>query len=130
MVSDSNMTDDDRVWRVKKVFRIGGVLVATAGAVSQGEAFMDWYRTDTTKPPEFDFDEGSALVLGSNGLFYFDSSVLTLTKIPSGREAIGTGGKVAMAVYESQRWKDPVRAVRITCKYDNGSRTPVRSYRL
>jgi hypothetical protein len=130
MVADSNMTDDDRVWSIRKVFRVRGALVATAGPIDQGEAFMNWYKKLEDVPPEFDFDESSALVLDKRGLWFFDDSVLCLTRVPGGREAIGTGGKVAMAVYEALGWTEPAKAVRITCKYDNGSRTPVRSYRL
>jgi hypothetical protein len=130
MVSDTNMTDDDRVWHIRKVFRIRRALVATAGSVIQGEAFMEWWRKGAEAPPDFDFDDSSALVLDDHGLFYFDDSVLGLTKVSTGREAIGTGGKVALAVYEALGWKDPAKAVRITCKYDSGSRTPVRTYRL
>ena len=40
MVSDSNLTDEDRTWRIRKVFRIRGALVATSGGVLQGEAFL------------------------------------------------------------------------------------------
>ena len=39
MVADSSMTDNDRVWSVRKVFRSRGALVATAGDVLQGKAF-------------------------------------------------------------------------------------------
>jgi hypothetical protein len=130
MVSDTNMTDEDRVWHVRKVFRVRGALVATAGPVIQGEAFMEWWRKGAEEPPDFDFDESSALVLDEHGLYFLDDSVLGLTKVVGGREAIGTGGKVALAVYEAMSWKDPVKAVRITCKYDSGSRTPVRVYKL
>ena len=60
----------------------------------------------------------------------FDANYLQPTRLASGREAIGTGGKAAMCAYEALWFTDPRRAVSIVCKHDAASRTPVRVYRL
>lgn len=130
MCADSNMTDSDRVWRERKVYRLRGALVGTAGDVIAGEAFRHWWSKDWQSPPDFDFSESSALVLDDSGLYVFDASTLGLRKVDSGREAIGSGGKVAIAVYDALGWKEPAKSVRIACRYDAGCRTPVRTYKL
>lgn len=131
MVADSNMTDGDRVWKTKKVHRVRGALIGLAGDISQGAQFLAWYANqDDALAPEFDFALSSALVLDSRGLWLFDENTIQLTRVPQGREAVGTGGVAAISAYEALGWKDPVKAVRIACRHDNGSRPPVRSYRL
>lgn len=126
MVSDSNVSDEDRAWSRRKVFRIGGALVGVAGPNEDWLPLLDWLR----KSPEDDppkFGKASLMILDSHGLRVYEASPFPER---SQREAIGSGGKVAMAVYEALGWQDPAKAVRITCKHDAGSRSPVRLYRL
>lgn len=130
MVSDSNMTDGDRAWRVRKVHRIRGTLVGLAGTMIEGLAFLDWYRAGMTTPPDFAFGDSTALVLDTDGLWLFDENTDTLARVRAGREAIGTGGKGAMCAYEALGFSSPAKAVRIACVHDSGSRPPVRTYRL
>lgn len=130
MVSDSNQTDDDRTWSVKKVHRIRGALVGLAGTHLEIGYFLDWYRAGMGAPPEFNFEDCSALVLDVDGLWLFDSNCATLERVTGGREAIGTGGKAALCAYEAMNYSDPRRAVRIVCKHDAASRGPVRVYTL
>jgi hypothetical protein len=130
MVADSHMTDEDRAWSVRKVYRIRGALVACAGSILCGEAFRDWWAAGAQEAPEFDMTDSQALVLDASGLYIFDSNVLGITRVPGGIEAIGTGAKGALCAYKALGFSDPIRAVRIACKYDNGSRPPVRSYKL
>lgn len=130
MVADSNMTDGDRIWKVKKIHRIRGALVGLAGIMSEGQAFLRWFAADDGKAPEFEFGGSTALVLDGGGLFLFDENTLGLTKVPGGIESAGSGAVAAIAAYEALGFQDPVRAVRIACKHDQGSRPPVRSYKL
>ncbi len=131
MVADSNATDGDRAWQMRKVYRIRGALVGTAGNIDEAAFFRAWYANrDDTIAPEFSFANSSALVLDHSGLWLFDENTIELTRVPSGREAIGTGGKGAICAYEAMGWDDPARAVRIACKHDSGSRPPVRTYHL
>lgn len=130
MVSDSFMTDDDRVWNIKKVHRIRGALVACAGTVAQYQRFIEWWRAGATEAPDFPFKDSSALVLDASGLYLFDESTMGLTKVQSGRESIGTGGAIAIAAYEAMGWKNPAKAVKLACKHSPTSRPPVRTYRL
>lgn len=128
MVSDSSMSDGDRVWGSKKVWRVNGALIGMAGEDSYRMKFIEWYRCGMEGKP--DIGTGAALILTSQGLFFFDKNYDSLLKLTSGREAIGTGGKSAMCVHEALGFTDPRRAVRIVCKHDAASRVPVRSYKL
>lgn len=130
MAADSNEQTDDRCWSTRKVFRVRGALVATAGLSVQGNAFMDWYRAGCPEEPTFEFDESQALVLDSRGLWRFDCNSPKLERVAGGREAIGSGGVAAIAAYEAMGWKNPKKAVSIACKHDPGSRPPVRLYRV
>jgi hypothetical protein len=131
MVSDSNETDGDRTWSTKKVHRVNGALIGLAGVLHiDGDHFLDWYRAGMVAPPEFDFEESTALILDHDGLWLFDSNCITIVRVTSGREAIGTGGKGAICAYEALGWTDPAKAVRIACRHDGGSRPPVRTYKL
>lgn len=130
MVADSNMTDGDRQWRVKKVHRIHGALIGLAGETLKGGYFLDWYRDGMKAPPDFDFTDCAALVLDAYGLWMFDENCSTITRVPDGREAIGTGSTAAICAHEALGFANPKRAVQIVCRHDNGSRPPVRTYRL
>lgn len=128
MVADSNVSDEDRVWSGKKVFRIKGALIGLAGNDADREAFLPWYRSGFDG--KIKFDNGAALILCKAGLFFFDKHYVKPVRLASGREAIGSGGKAAMCAYEALWFTDPRRAVSIVCKHDAGSRAPVRVYRL
>lgn len=132
MVSDSNMSDGERVWKARKVHRIRGCLLGLAGHVDEINGFLDWYRAGEpeTGYPKLAFENSVVLALDPDGLWLFDSSCTQWSKVPTGREAIGTGGVAAISAYEALDWTDPARAVRIACKHDAGSRVPVRTYRL
>lgn len=131
IVADSAVSDEgERVWKMRKVHRIRGELVAFAGALAECRTFIDWYRHKPETPPDFTFKDSSALVLRENGLFLFDEDCIELTKVTGGREAIGTGSVAAIAAYEALGWTDPQKAVRIACHHDLKSRPPVRTYRL
>ena len=69
-------------------------------------------------------------MLDHDGLWLFDSNCDTLTRVPSGREAIGSGGKGAICAFEALGFLDAAKAVRIACTHDSGSRPPVRTYHL
>lgn len=128
MVSDTLVSDHDRKWKARKVFRIRRALVGYAGSCSQAEMFFAWFRGGCTgKPPKL--DEVSALVLSEDGLWHFERDHIPLP-VTSGREAIGTGAKAAMVGYQLLNWSDPRRVVRTVCEHDATSRAPVRLYRL
>ena len=128
MVADSSISDGDRVWFGKKVFRHKDSIVGIAGDTEQAEPFLKWWKSGMVgKSPKV--DALYALILSPSGLICFNISA-TPEKITGGIEAIGTGAKAAMCAYEALAWTDPVHAVKIVCKHDASSRTPVRVYRL
>lgn len=138
MVSDSNLTDGDRHWSGRKVHRVRDALCGFAGHVPDFENFIAWYRGGMKTDLKFDTDESDVLVLRPQGLFMFDDNSTSLQKVKQGYESIGTGGKAAIAAYEAllsmSAYEQPKQlmraAVRIACKHDANSRTPVRTYHL
>lgn len=125
IISDSSISDDDRVWSGRKVFRYCGALYGFAGDTDEAVEFMAWIKGG--KLPKFSHSD--CLVLSDAGLTHYNHGT-PAQAVGSGIEAIGSGAKAAMCAYEALAFTDPVRAVRITCKHDSGSRTPVRTYRL
>lgn len=128
MVSDSSISDGDRVWLGRKVYRCKGHLIGFAGDVNEAEEFLAWWKKGGAgKPPKFTGSQ--ALILSPQGLVSYNIST-TPKPIQRGIEAIGSGAKAAMCAYEALGFEDPQRAVSIVCKHDAGSRAPVRTYRL
>lgn len=128
MLSDSNISDGDRIWTGRKVWRHRGSLLGFAGDCLEAEQFMAWWRAGCAgKPPHFKNSE--AMVLNASGLTVFLESC-TGSHIQSGIEAIGTGAKAAMCAFEALNFTNPKRAVALACKHDAGSRAPVRVYKL
>lgn len=131
MCSDTAESDGDRVWKSRKVFRIRDALIGAAGMSIEINHFFEWFRRNDGTMPKFKRETLTVLVLDQRGLFIFDAACPTgPMRVPSGRSAIGTGGAAAMSAYEGLAWTDPAKAVRIACKHDANSRTPVRSYHL
>lgn len=128
VVADSGISDGDRQWVGRKVWRIGGALVAIAGNLDECQGFLAWYRGGMEeKPPPM--ANASAMAMTEQGIVYFSGSAVPLV-VESGREAIGSGAKAAMCAYEALGWQDPKRAVQIVCRHDARSRAPVRVYQL
>jgi hypothetical protein len=125
MISDSAVSDEDRVWSGRKVFRYRGALYGFAGDTDEAVEFMAWIKGG--KHPKFTHSD--CLVLSDAGLTHYNRSTVAQS-VASGIEAIGSGAKAAICAYEALGFTDPVQAVKITCKHDSGSRTPVRIYRL
>lgn len=130
MVCDSLMTDGiDRKWSSTKVHRIRGCLAGVAGDSQTYIPALGWLRHGGP-PPEWKDDSTDLLVLSPNdGLLYYAGGPEP-ERVACGREAIGTGAAIAMAVYEATGWTDPVLAVRMAAKYDPNSGGRVRVYRL
>ena len=128
MVADSSISDGDRVWMGRKVFRHHGNLLGFSGDVEEAIGFLIWYKKGMKdKHPKF--TNSHALVMNSAGLFYFGASCVS-QPIKSGIEAIGTGAKAAICTYEAMGFKKPAAAVKLVCKHDAGSRSPVRIYKF
>ena len=127
--ADSYGTDGDRTWTdVRKVWRICGCLIGLAGPTDEGVAFKNWLKAGC--PDKWPcFRNSAALVLSPAGLVHFDGSCIP-QPVASGIESIGTGAKVALAAYDSMGFKNPGRAVRMACKYSEGSGGRVRMYKL
>ena len=128
MISDSSISNGDRIWIGRKVIRWHGALFGFAGDCLEAEQFMLWFKAGCTdKPPTFKNSE--CLMLNSKGLTHYLESCIP-SHVRGGTEAIGTGAKAAMCAFEALDFSDPKRAVALACKHDAGSRKPVRIYKL
>jgi hypothetical protein len=107
------------------VFRYKGALYGFSGDTDEAVQFMAWIKGG--KLPHFSHSD--CLVLSDAGLVHYNHGTVAQS-VARGIEAIGTGAKAAMCAYEALQFTDPVRAVKIVCKHDSGSRAPVRVYRL
>lgn len=127
MLADSSISDDDRVWLDRKVYRVKGCLIGFAGDYEEGRMFLDWIKGKRDKPK---CKELTALMLNHEGLFVFEGDHMEPRKVTRGIEAIGTGAKAVICAYEALGFSDPRKALRIVCKHDAGSRPPIRTYTL
>jgi ATP-dependent protease HslVU (ClpYQ) peptidase subunit len=130
MVSDSCVTGGDRVWNGVKVFRVRGHLLGFAGDIAPRTRFLEWWKAGAMEKDAPTFKGGQALILTPGGKLVFYEGDDLPVDIPGGREAIGTGGKVAIAAYDALGWTDPKKAVAVACRHDSASRLPVRVYKL
>jgi hypothetical protein len=129
MAADTAASDGDRQWpNHRKVWRVRGALIGFCGHCEQAEEFSAWYRDGALGdgPP---FKASSALVMTHEGLYLYAGSTKPM-RVLSGRDAIGTGGKAALCAYDALQWQEIRKAVQIACRYDAGSRPPVRLYTL
>lgn len=129
MVADSRLSDGDRLWTGRKVWRHDGHLLGVAGVWSSCLAFVDWFKSGRPAGVPVAVKGASMLVMAPQGLILFDDDMMPQV-IESGREAIGSGAKAAMCAHEALGWADPARAVRIVCRHDAQSSGPVRTYKL
>lgn len=128
MVADSGITDGNRQWSARKVWRIDGTLLGFCGQIAEASNFIDWFKCGRVGLLTR-FANSECLMMSSKGVFHFIGEDPP-TVVTRGREAIGSGSKAAMCAYEALAWQDPKRAVLLACKHDAASRTPVRLYKL
>lgn len=128
MVADSAISDGDRMWSGRKVWRIGKSIIGFAGDVSEAHAMIAWLKTGAQgNPPPF--KNSHALLMNSEGLFYYAASKYGIA-VESGIDSIGTGAKAVMCTYEALEFENPQKALKIVCKHDAGSRPPIKTYKL
>ena len=107
-----------------KIARIGNVVVACAGTVSEIAQFQRWCKDRTKdKPILTDF---SCLEIRSGKVYYYDENLEPLT--PSIPVAIGSGSDFAMgAMLAGATAKE---AVKIACKLDSNSGGKIKTVTL
>lgn len=128
MLADSSALAGDTVIPMDKIVRLAdGSLLATAGSVRGGERFINWYEggRDGNCPKLGGSFE--ALLLNSEGLFYFDKKG-AMMRVTTGVMGIGTGGKAAHAAHLAG--VSLKKAVEIACAIDGYSKPPVRTEKL
>lgn len=135
MAADSRVTYDSeaagtRLFKTEKLFRKGKDIIGLAGESEPGLIFLDWYGTGKKDPPgvlidgEADF---TALVLTRKGLFEY-GKYCRGERVLEPFYAIGSGSKAALGAMHMGA--NAVAAVRIACKVDPYSGTPIVSMEL
>jgi 20S proteasome alpha/beta subunit len=126
MVADTLCLYGDRKLYGRKVYKINGLLVATAGSVADGDAFLEWVRTGRHgKPPRLNSFE--ALILSPEGVHLIATDCRAV-KVERGFDAIGSGAQVALGALVAGA--GPREAVRIACELDAGSGGKIEVFKL
>jgi len=129
MAADSRVTYDSeaagsRFFRTEKLFRKGKDIIGLAGESEPGLIFLDWYGSNKA-PPDALVDGGAdftALVLTRKGLFEY-GKYCRGERVLEPFYAIGSGCKAALGAMHMGA--DAARAIRIACKVDTYSGTPI-----
>lgn len=138
IVTDSVVTDGDRIWSVRKTVRARGMLLAGAGVVSESDAAIAWFRANGLSHPDENPPAlgalASVLILDAKGLWVYGEEAPTPQFLgKNAYEAIGTGASCALAAYRGigKRTPEAMRlAVKLACGLDANSRGPVRTHKL
>jgi ATP-dependent protease HslVU (ClpYQ) peptidase subunit len=126
MVADTLCLYGDRKLYGRKVTRINGLLVATAGSSADGDSFLEWVKNGRHgKPPRMSNFE--ALILSSEGVHLVQGDCRAV-RVERGFDAIGTGGQVALGALVAGA--GPREAVRIACELDAGSGGKIEVFKL
>lgn len=112
-----------------KLFVTPKGVVGFSGTYSSGLRFVDWYRNQRKKKPEFNDEDFIALVLLPHGEVEMWDDALHPWKVdPAEVElgyAIGSGGEYATGAMRAGL--GAVEAVEVACSLDKGSALPIES---
>ncbi len=134
MVTDSRVTIGSGIfYPTKKAIKTHGMIIGACGHAGDCARLIEWAQ-DGFKPknkPKFEAtgdDVIDALVVKSDGIYYYSPSFPSPEKIESEFFAVGSGGKAARVAM--LMGADPVRAVELACEVDNDSGAPIQVYKL
>lgn len=115
---------------VRKIFRIHGALVGSAGTVSEIFKFRRWLKdgADPNYYPRIIDDFDAIVVQPSGKILIFDKQTDEGIIVKSLYIAIGNGTDIALGAMFAGA--DAVTAVRAAVKHNLWTKGPVRSYRL
>jgi len=115
-----------------KIKRLKKMLVGAGGNAGNCSRFLDWAARDFKEPiPKWhksDEESFLALVLRSDGLYFYAPSFPEPEKINADFFAIGTGGDAARVAM--MLGKSPKEAVELACQVDGYSGLPVQVLEL
>ncbi len=132
MAADSRVTVEtdaggSRVFRCEKLYRVSGGIVGLAGGAFDGLVFLDWLKDPKdSKPPDrliagdADF---TAIYLTNTGLYEYDRWCRP-EKVLEKFYAVGSGAKAALGALHMGA--SAVEAVKVACKVDPYSATPIK----
>ena len=127
MAADSQAEMKNRSFHTRKISRVRGALIGTAGGAEVSRMFVHWYAFGADLSDRPQGMDAVALVLDTNGLFVYEGNCYPV-EITDEFMAIGSGAEVAVAAM--MLGKSPKEAVAIACKVDLHTRPPVVVERL
>ena len=133
MAADSRTTWGNIQSVSRKIVRVNGALIASAGSDENGRIFVDWYARGAKRDQEPEFDLGDdnegrfeVLILDGSGLWWCSHRCVFVPV--EDVWAIGSGMEVALAMLRSG--KTPRKAVETALLVDADSGPPVVVERL
>jgi len=129
MAADQRVTDGSRIFRTRKLRRIGEAVIGAAGTGPAIAKFLTWLEAgQQDTPPKFaKDDELEAIVLTPAGLFVYDTACVC-EEVLDEFYAVGSGSTAALGAMHMGA--DPVRAVEIAALVDNSTGGPIDMLRL
>lgn len=128
MAGDTRYCDGSLKGKVKtKIYKVNGDIIGYAGNLSEGMAFIDWYKDPAKERP--DISNTTILVLRHDGVILtYEGSYHPLEINDFACYSIGSGCEYAMGAMMAG--KNPTEAVRIAAQLDINSALPVRTLSL
>ncbi len=131
VAADSGLSHGDliysgyaKIWRKKD----DGSIVGVAGDAGLSAKFQKWAAEGGERPVIGNSEEGSAVIVSSDGKILVVDSHNEPFRPPTAFYALGSGFELAMGAMAAGA--SAQRAVEIACKYDQGSSKPVKALRL
>lgn len=124
VIAADSLVKHDVTYKGRKLFRTKRGVIGVAGALGEGEKFVEWYNDRRKKKPEYESsDEFSALVLRPDGLVELWDASMRGEVIDSGCLAIGSGAEYAMGAMLAGA--SAADAVAIACIMDPNTEGPI-----
>ncbi len=127
MAADSLGGVGGRRTTVQKLYRVGGAIIGTSGAMDEGVMFAHWYANGADladRPKGQDF---GALVLDSSGIWRYEVKCYPF-RIFDEFAVSGSGGDDALAAM--LMGASPAEAVELACRVDLHTGPPIVVERL
>lgn len=115
MAADRRGTSNP-VFKMTKLFRVGGSIIGVAGNVEQALRFVEWRRTPESKPTFAEASSIEVLELTADGRLLWWGAEMVGVPIENEFYAIGTGAMAAMGAMSMGA--SPKRAVAVAALWD------------
>lgn len=124
VIASDSLVRHDVTYKGRKLFRTKRGIIGIAGALGEGEKFVEWYNDRRKRVPAFESsDEFSALVLTPSGKVELWDASVRGEEIMTGCLAIGSGAAYAMGAMMAGA--SAPEAVKIACELDPDTEGPI-----